>query len=233
VSKKLMELVTKALKKASVELKDDAKEIISDALGSDALKEAGLIELGSTQRVVETTDYNELHADARKLRTRAQEAETERDRLKTALASGDSENKQLAARYKADLDKYQPLAERTIKRARVDWASKSAQLPAEKADAKDDEKKRVTSIRSRFVFAEKDKELDENQLLSNLEKFDELADLGVFAASTTTTKVKADVVPVPRGNTNGDDDKKFADKDEAWTDWYEKSDPKAAAGNAR
>lgn len=233
MSKKLMELVAKALKKANVELKDDAKEALSDALGSEALKEAGFIELGSSQRVVEESEYNEVHADLRKEKAKRREIETDRDRLKSALDTGDSENKKLADRYKADLDATKPRAERLMARARADWESRAKLLPTEKADAKDDEKARITKIRGRFTFAEKDKPLGDDQLLENLAKYDELAELGVFAAPKPNGNGHDQPPPAIRGGGGGGQKDTPADPDQAALDWYAKTDPQHPQGNAR
>jgi hypothetical protein len=233
MSKKLMELVTKALKKGGVELKDEAKSALEDALGSDSLKEAGLTELGSGQRVVEESEYNEVHADVRKLRQRAQSAEQERDRLKTNLDTGDSENKKLADRYKTRVDELEPLAAKFTKWARVEWESRAKLLPAEKADAKDDEKARVAKIRGRFVFPEKDKALTESQVLENLDKFAELAELGVFEMPKVNGGGNGGGPgPAPRGNP-GAGNEQPVDPDKAATEWYAKTDPRTPQQNAR
>jgi hypothetical protein len=234
MSKKLMEQVTAALKKAKVELNDEAKDALSEALGSDSLTAAGLVELGSGKKLVEESEYNDLHADLRKTRKRAQDAEGDRDRLKSALDTGDSENKKLAVRYKADLDTIQPRAEKLLKRAREDWTSRAKNLPEAKADAKDDEKARVEKIRSRFVFAEKDKELADDQVLDNLTKYDELSELGVFQVTKPGGNGGGhqDPPPAPRGG-GGNQNEQPVDNDKAAVDWYNRTDPKQPQGNAR
>lgn len=234
MSKKLMELVAKALKKANVELKDEVKSALAEDLGSDALKEAGLVELGSSQKLVEETEYNDLHADLRKTRKRAQDAESERDRIKGVLDTGDSENKRLAEGLKKDLDATKPLAEKLMKRAREDWLRKSALLPADKADAKDEEKKRVAKIRERFSFADKDKELLDEHVLSNLDKFDELSDLGVFEAPKPGTGRSAGgATAPPRTNPGTGVETPTGDVDDAYVDFYKDTDPRQPVGNAR
>jgi hypothetical protein len=226
-----MELVTGALKKAKVELTAEVREAMADALGSDSLKAAGLVELGSTQQVVEIVDHDGLHADARKLRERAKSAETERDRLKVALDTGDSENKALATRYKADLDKYQPLAEKLLKRAGEDWASRSASIPTETEKMSDADKAKVKQLRAAFTFPEKDKELNPDQILSNLAKLDEYTALGVFAESKPGAK--PDPLPTLRTKPNGGDAEKPADMDTAFTDFYNRTDPTKPVGSPR
>lgn len=204
MSKKLMERVTAALKKAKVELSDEAREALSDVLGSDQLTAAGFVELGSGQQVVETSDYNELHKDVRLLRDRAQKAESKRDELKATLDAGDSDNKKRAEKLDVRNRVLEPLVERLMKRSRGTWAGYEKKLPAETAEMKDDEKAKVKAIRGRFAFAADGQELDDNQVLDNLHKYDELSELGLFGeASAPVPTPTPTPPPAPRGGGNG------------------------------
>ena len=233
MSKKLIDQLTAALKKAGVEIKDDVAEAISETLGSSSLKAAGLVELGSGDIVVKESNYNALSEDLRKEKEKRREATTERDRLKDTLDAGDSDNKKRADKLQERNNVLEPRAEKLMKRARGDWESRAKGLPEAKADAKPEEKARVEKIRSRFAFAEKDKELTDDQVLENLAKHDELVELGVFEAKAPTNgKENPAAPPAPRGGGGGVQKSAKSEEEEA-LDWYRRTDPQLAQGNAR
>lgn len=231
MSKKLVDRLTKALKDAGVEIKDDVKDALSEALGSESLKAAGLVELGSGDVVVQESKYNELSEDLRKEKVKRREAETRRDELQQTLNAGDSDNKKRADKLDERNRVLEPLTEKLVKRARADWASKSARVPGEpKADAKDDEKLRVGNIRKEFVFAEKDKELTDDQVLANLDMFDRLDGIGVFgeqkpAPTQETRPMRQTAVPRTNPGVTGDTET----TDEAYLRFFGAE----TAGNAR
>lgn len=230
MSKKLMEQVTKALKDAGVELKAEVKDALSETLGSDALKAAGLVELGSGDVVVKESKYNELSEDLRKEKVKRRDTETERDTLRTTLDAGDSDNKKRADRLEERNRALEPLNDKLMKRARTTWKQASEKIPAEaKADAKDDEKKRVSTIRGKFVFPEKDKELDDTQVLANLDKYEELSELGVFGEQKASEPPGRTTGTTPPRTNPASANGEPLDRDAAWGQFLSGS----AAGNAR
>lgn len=233
MSKKLVDRMMKALKDAGVEIKDEVKDAVSEILGSDALKAAGFTELGSGDVVVQESKYNELSADLRKEKDKRRDAESRRDELQRTLDAGDSDNKKRAEKLDERNRVLEPLTEKLMKRARADWEKKSSRLPGEpKADAKDEEKAKVGNIRKEFAFAEKDKELTDDQVLANLDMFDRLDGVGVFgeakpAATTTENRPTRHTTTVPRTNPGVTGDSETTD--EAYLKFFGAEQ----AGNAR
>lgn len=232
--KKLIERMTKALKDAGVELNDGIRSAVADVLGADELKAAGLTEIGSGQKVVEESDFNELHADLRKMRTRAQNAETARDTLQKRLDSVDSDSKKRADEAQAELDKIKPVAELALKWARDDWSRKSSLIPVEKEGMKDSEKARVAQLRKQFVFPDEGKQLSDDQIFANLSKHAEYSAIGLFGdVPALPAKETKPTTTTPRLKPNGAGDEKPVTREEAWNSFYEATDPHRPQPNDR
>lgn len=224
MTSKVVELVMTAIKKAEIPgLEADGLKEIQEAVGSVSLKSAGLVEVGEDETVVKQSKFDELHADRRTLRKRAQAAEEERDQLKEAAESGDSHHVKLAEQYKKTLDEQKPLVEKLLKQSRERWERNAKSLP--EANEKDE---KVTTLRSKFHFPEEGSELSDDQVLANLDKYAELKELGVIEAKEAGTNA-------PSNPTGGGGGPTATDEDKAWSDFYAKPTQAApgATGNAR
>ena len=175
MNKELTKLIMAAL--SSVDgfaATDHVREQIADALGGVQPDAAGYIESGSGNRLVRETDYNELHADLRKLRKRAQDAERERDELRSDAETGHNRFKSKLEAATAELEAMRPRWDALMARTRADWTERVKQLPEDKPE-----------LRAKFTLVEGDtKELTDEQVLENLARWDEYSALGILAPAS-------------------------------------------------
>jgi hypothetical protein len=167
--------------KALPDLTDQQLAKLASELGGVQPTAVGLIEADSGKKVVDEEAYNQLHADLRKLRKRAQEAEQARDELQSQLGDTDQTHRGLADKLKAT----EALTGKLLKQARERWDGLAKVLPDK------------PELRAKFALVdpndEKAKPLTDQQVLDNLDRFAEYAELGVlkYPAGTQTNQQQA------------------------------------------
>jgi hypothetical protein len=162
--KKSTKSILAALKKAGLAIEADDLDKVTEAL--EDLELSAEEYLSGDQVILSKDEKRELKDDLTKLRQRMKKAEKERDDLREAMDSGDSDNARKATQYKRKLDELEPTLKKLLEVQRITWTSASTRIP--------------DTVKKEFHFAEEGKELSTDQILHNVEKLEEYTRIGII-----------------------------------------------------
>lgn len=154
------------LKKQGVEVSAEAAAAAGDKFDGQLLVPADQT-VSEGQIAVSEKAWEERGEDLVKWKNRAKKAEGERDELKEASDAGDSHNKKLAEKYKAELESVKPLAERFLKTIKSRWEQAAEKIP--------------DNLKKYYTWPQEGEELSDEQIAANVEKLGEHVDLGAVS----------------------------------------------------
>jgi flagellar biosynthesis GTPase FlhF len=112
-------------------------------------------------------DFNDSKSeDLKTFKARARNAEAERDELKQVLDSGENTSKKKVEKLLAENERLKSLADAHLSEKKQLWKDMAEKIPE--------------PMKKFFKFAEKDKELTDEETLSNVSKLREYTDIGAI-----------------------------------------------------
>ncbi len=158
--------ILKTLRKIGVEFTDEIEAEAKDKL--DELVELAPADsvLADGEMAVKREEYREIKDDLTKLRSRAKDAEKERDDLKRLLDSGESRLAKENALLQKKLNDVEPIHNQLLEQQRKRWEQIAESIPE--------------SAQTKFTFPQGDGEtLADKEVIANLARYDEYKELGV------------------------------------------------------
>ena len=141
-------------------------------------------------------DFNDSKSeDLKTFKERARKAEAERDELKQVLDSGENTSKKKVEKLLAENERLKALADAHLSEKKQLWKDMAEKIPE--------------PMKKFFKFAEKDKELSDEEILVNVSKLKEYADIGAI-------KVDGETQPTPNGAKSPPGGGKQRTDDKAW-----------------
>lgn len=176
--RKSTKTILAALKRAGVKIESDDQDKVQEMLEDLELTAEEF--LGPDQIILSKDEHRELKDDLTTLRKRMKTAEKEATDLREAMDTGDSDNKRKAETYKGKLDELEPKLDKLLETMKKTWKASADKIPE--------------AVAKEFHVPEKDKELTTDQMLQNVEKFEEYVRIGLIDGE----KPVEDPAPGPR-----------------------------------
>lgn len=174
---KVDQVIFRALEEAGVKLDATQKQAVADELKDIPLVESTSA-LKEGQVAVDEAFYNSQREDLKKWKTKARALESELAEIKDATESGQSVLKRTVAVQKQRIEELEPRYQALIKAQHDRWDREKEKIPEK--------------LRGKFKFADpkaKDGagELTDEELLGNLGRLDEYAELGLMGETPKET----------------------------------------------
>jgi len=167
---KVQDLIFRALEDAGVKLEATQKKAVADELKDIPLVDSASA-LKEGQVAVEEGFYNSQREDLGKWKTKARKLEAELEEIKEATQSGESILKTQFVKVKQRIEELEPRYTNLMKTQRARWESESKRIPEK--------------LKGKFKFADEkakngEGELSDDDILANLSRVTEYAELGVM-----------------------------------------------------